>query len=160
VQALLAYLTAYGRDNRVQTIEPGEKARIVLVNPLALHASTMSFSAQGLSRAFAAATEAALKTNTILRVVECCAEKSSYEQQNDTEDTDMSNGGDEDQVTEQRGDDPWEQEMSILNVSARRFGSNSGERAWAGRTVKAKDVAARWLRFQNLEDHGTSEGRG
>jgi hypothetical protein len=159
VQALLAYLTAYGQDGHAQTVEPGQKARIVLVSPLALHTSTMSFSAQGLSRAFAAASEAALKTNTVLYVVECCVEKSNCEQQSDAEDTEMSNGSDEEHVTEQGVEDPWEQEMPILNVSARRFGSSSGERAWAGRTVKAKNVAARWLRFQKLEDDDTCEGR-
>jgi hypothetical protein len=50
--------------------------------------------------------------------------------------------------TEETELDPWEQEVSILNVSARRFGSAGGERAWAGRTVKARRIAARWFSFQ------------
>jgi hypothetical protein len=56
--------------------------------------------------------------------------------------------------------DPWEQEVSILNVSARRFGSGSGERAWAGRTVKVKRIAARWFRFHNLETRQTHADQG
>ena len=46
--------------------------------------------------------------------------------------------------------DPWDQDVSILNVSARRFGSAAGERSWAGRTVTAERIAARWFRFQHL----------
>jgi hypothetical protein len=55
--------------------------------------------------------------------------------------------------TEETELDPWEQEVSILNVSARRFGSAGGERAWAGRTVKARRIAARWFSFQKQVRH-------
>ena len=113
VQALLAYLTAYGRSGTNLADEADERERVVLVNPLALHAPTSFFSAQGLSRCFAAAAE-----------------------------------------------DPWEQEISILNVSARRFGSGSGERAWAGRTTRAKWIAARWFLFHSLENQQPHADQG
>ncbi|KAL5117911.1 hypothetical protein ACEQ8H_004230 [Pleosporales sp. CAS-2024a] len=117
VQALLAHLTVYGHGQ-------ASASTLVLVNPLALHASTPSFSAQGLSRSFAAATETARRTGAALHVVECPGPAAMTE-------------------------DPWEQQLSILNGSARRFGAGSGgERAWAGRTVTAKTIAARWFRFQ------------
>jgi len=48
--------------------------------------------------------------------------------------------------------DPWQQDISILSISARKIGSGSGDRAWAGRTVKAKTIAARWFRFYNIEE--------
>jgi hypothetical protein len=162
VHALLAYLTAYGRAGCKYTNGAREIDKLILVNPLALHAPTPSFSAQGLSRSFAAAAEAALRTGAVLQVVECRMKKERIEDQDEeampiiTRDEEENNNNAE---TEESGD-PWEQEVSILNVSARRFGSGSGERSWAGRTVKAKRIAARWFRFHNLDDDKASEGLG
>lgn len=160
VPALLAYLTSYGRDApSPHTKDSQQKPRLVVVSPLALHAPTPSFSAQGLSRAFAAMTETALRSNVVLQVVECQGKRARTEI-NDSEDVDMNEGAED--LMEERLDekDPWDQEVAILNVSARRFGSNSGERAWAGRTVKAKSVAARWFRFQKLDDCDMPEDPG
>lgn len=159
VQALLAFLTAYGRHDLPHTTQSGQRARMVLVNPLALHASTMSFSAQGLSRSFAAVTETALKTHTVLHVVECQPKSRKTRRQDEGEDFDMGNREEQGQIIDEQGEDPWEQEVSILNVSVRRFGSNSSERAWVGRTVKAKSIAARWFQYQKLEDRQTREGQ-
>jgi hypothetical protein len=158
VQALLAYLTSYGQP-RTERDGGGEgRERVVLVNPLALHAPTPSFSAQGLSRTFAAAAEAALRKGFDLHVVECEG-KREHHTEHDDQDAEMENGHEENQA-ETEFQDPWEQEVSILNVSARRFGSGSGERAWAGRTVKAERVAGRWLRFHQLEDRQAHEDLG
>ncbi|RMZ72616.1 hypothetical protein GMOD_00007626 [Pyrenophora seminiperda CCB06] len=147
VQALLAYFTAYDRPGPARLIEGTQrKEKIVLVNALALHASTPSFSAQGLSRCFATVAETALRTGVELHIVECTGEPRLHKESNE-EDVDMEtvheaiHGGTE-------AEDPWEQEVSILNVSARRFGSGPGDRAWAGRTVKVKEVAARWFHFR------------
>jgi hypothetical protein len=153
VQALLAYLTAYGRSGTNLLGEAEEKESIVLVNPLALHAPTSSFSAQGLSRCFAAAAEVTLKPGVTLHIAECEGKRERPEEHDD-EDTEMENDHEE-LSAETQTQDPWEQEVSILNVSARRFGSGSGERAWAGRTVKVKRIAARWFRFHNLETRQT-----
>ena len=160
VQALLAYLTAYSCDSAAHAVDTQPRSRLVLVNALALHAPTPSFSAQGLSRAFAAATETAVKTGTVLQVVEC---QVTHRRRgvDDDENINMSDGSEGDQVNGEREEsDPWEQEVSILNVSARRFGSAGGERAWAGRTIKAKSIAARWFRFEKLDDQETHEGLG
>jgi hypothetical protein len=161
VHALLAYLTAYGRAGCKYTNGAREIDKLILVNPLALHAPTPSFSAQGLSRSFAAAAEAALRTGAVLRIVECRMDKKRAEEQ-DEEAMPISTGNEEERNNTEREDlgDPWEQEVSILNVSARRFGSGSGERSWAGRTVKARRIAARWFRFHKLDDDKASEGLG
>jgi hypothetical protein len=162
VPALLAFLTAYGRDDDTHIVDSQHKTRLVLVNPLALHAPTPYFSAQGLSRAFAAATETTLRTNTPLQVIECHASKTKDRSEDDqSSDIDMSNGDEDDHPEgESEEKDPWDQEVSILNVSARRYGSNSGERAWAGRTLTAKSIASRWFRFEQQDDHETREGLG
>ncbi|KAF1838108.1 hypothetical protein BDW02DRAFT_489811 [Decorospora gaudefroyi] len=157
VQALLAYLTAYGLSGTGHVGDAGGRERLFLVNPLALHASTPSFSAQGLSRTFATAAEIALRRSIHLHMVECEGRRAQLEEQ-DEEDVPMANGRDENQ--EETVDDPWEQEVGILNVSARRFGSGPGERAWAGRTVRAKRIAARWFRFHKLPGRHTHNGLG
>ena len=46
---------------------------------------------------------------------------------------------------------PWDEEVSILNVTTKSFGV--GERGWVGRTVKLRTVAARWCMFESLA-HG------
>ncbi|KAF3039558.1 hypothetical protein E8E12_007782 [Didymella heteroderae] len=157
VQTLLAYLTAYDRPGYVHVDESDGKERLVLVNLLALHKPTSSFSAQGLSRTFATAVETALRTGATLHLVEC---EDRHNLSGNTPEADVAMSGEEENdhppAAEQ---DPWDQDVSILNVSARRFGSGSGsgERTWAGRTVKAKRIAARWFRFHNLSSHHTNE---
>lgn len=160
VQALLAYLTVHGQTGSAHDGEHGSRPRMILVNPLALHASTLSFSAQGLSRSFAAATETALQLGAVLQVVECSSEGITTEPTAEGEDSEMQIEERESHNDTNSEQDPWEQEVSVLNVSARRFGSSSGERAWAGRTVKAKRIAARWFQFQNLDDHRVREAPG
>ena len=147
VQALLAYLTAYDRPGYVHVDESEGGERLVLVNPLALHRPTSSFSAQGLSRTFAAAVETASRTGATLHLVECVGKQESHGE-DAGEDVVMSNGEEEGRTIAEE-QNPWDQDVSILNVSARRFGSGAGERAWAGRTVKAKTIAARWFRFRD-----------
>ncbi|KAJ4301742.1 hypothetical protein N0V90_003835 [Kalmusia sp. IMI 367209] len=146
VQTLLACLTARNRavSEEAGASEREASERIVLVNPLSLHAATSSFSAQGLSRTFAAAVETSLRLHATLMVAECQGEW--------MQPTDEAEGEEEALEKEPRAsteEDPWEQEVSILNVSAKKFG---GDRAWAGRTVKVKRIAARWFRFRRLDN--------
>ncbi|CAO2654864.1 Nn.00g115970.m01.CDS01 [Neocucurbitaria sp. VM-36] len=151
VQALLAYLTAYGGPGTRHVGDSGRRERLVLVNPLALHATTPAFSAQGLSRTFAAAAETALRTDAMLHVIECQGRQKNA-QEHGEEDTALVIEDESSHAEEGEGD-PWEQEVSILNVSARRFGSGTGEKAWAGRTIKAKRIVGRWFRFHKVEGH-------
>ena len=155
VQALLAYLTAYDRPGYVHVDDSEGKERLVLVNLLALHKPTSSFSAQGLSRTFATAVETALRTGATLHLVECEGKRDGHGEDLE-DDVAMPDEEGDDQITAEERD-PWGQDVSILNVSARRFGSSAGERAWAGRAIKAKRIAARWFRFQNLAGHHTIE---
>ncbi|KAJ4983026.1 hypothetical protein SVAN01_11483 [Stagonosporopsis vannaccii] len=157
VQALLAYLTAFDRPGYVHAEESDDQERLLLVNLLALHKSTSSFSAQGLSRTFAAAVETALRTRVTLHLVEC---ENSHHGHDDelAEDAAMHDAEDAHVTTALQ--DPWDQHVSILNLSARRFGAGAGERSWAGRTVKAKRIAARWFRFHHLAGHHTNQEPG
>ncbi|CBX94020.1 hypothetical protein LEMA_P036940.1 [Plenodomus lingam JN3] len=153
VQSLLAYLTAHGRrSTEARQAAPGTE-RLVLVNPLALHAPTTSFSAQGLSRTFAAATEAALHAGATLYIVECQGKQRRADDGEDDEDGEAERVGvdEPDDGTEAEPGDPWDQQVSILNLSARRYRSGSSDRAWAGRTVTARRVAARWCHFRNVD---------
>ncbi|KAF2855857.1 hypothetical protein T440DRAFT_495557 [Plenodomus tracheiphilus IPT5] len=155
VQTLLAYLTACGRPRTEPVGGPEGRERLVLVNPLAMHAPSTSFSAQGLSRTFAAATEAALSSGALLNIVECQGKQRRHEEHGDGhEDADMD-AGDEQGRAEAEAKDPWDQDVPILNVSARRYGSGSSDRAWAGRTVTARRVAGRWFRFHKMDDEQT-----
>ena len=139
---------------------------LVLLNPLALLAPTPAFSAQGLGRLVAAGVEAAGRAGARLLVVECVGAGAGRGRRGvvgeDGEDVDMELGLDEEDAGDGEGvegrldsreEDPWEQGIPILNVSARRFGSRSGERGWAGRTVKARRVVERWCRFSSLEGY-------
>jgi hypothetical protein len=146
VQALTAYLTAYVEAKAAEDGQE-EKETLMLVNPLSLHAPTPSFSAQGLSRTFATAVETAQRVNARLVMVECLGMQRDIHYPDDDED--LRDALEEASSSPAPTDeDPWEQEVPILNVSARRFGHGTGERAWAGRTVKVKRIAARWFRFQ------------
>jgi len=156
LQALLAYLSAYNGGEHTGT---GTK-RLILVNPLALHASTSAYSAQGLSRTFAAAVETAKRIGARLVIVECIGLKRERNFDLDEQDTDVVMGDDEMSSQQSNGEgshgaitseNPWDQEVPILNVSARRFGSGNGDRSWAGRKVKIMNVAARWCYFHPPE---------
>jgi hypothetical protein len=141
---------------------------LVLLNPLALLAPTPSFSAQGLGRLVAAGVEAVGRAGARLLVVECVGGAGMGQRgvvgegEGEGEDVDMELGLDEEDARDGEGvegrfdsreEDPWEQDIPILNVSARRFGSGGGERGWAGRTVKARRVMERWCRFSSLEGY-------
>ena len=157
VQTLLAYLTAHGRSGTEHLDTIAERPRLVLVNPLALHAATPSFSAQGLSRTFAAATETASRIKAELWIVECQMEQRASDR-HDEEDVEME--GETNDLESVDLQDPWEHEVSILNVSARRFGSGTDGRVWAGRTVKVRSIAARWFRFHELDKNQIHKGPG
>jgi len=160
LSALQAYLSVHGirpSDSTSATPDttPGHQPLLALLNPLALHKNTSFFSAQGLSRTFASAVEAAARTGQKLVIAECPPPTN----------TSTGSAGDEDggdsqelegesmdvsmdvQISQDDGTgDPWEQQVAILNVTTRSFGI--GERGWAGRTVKARRVVERWCRFE------------
>lgn len=132
---LRAYLATYSVviDSRSQ--EPDTALRLkskepmlVILNPVQLHRNTSAFSAQGLNRTFSVAIEAADSTKSKLILAELPSAHASDEGPGEP-----SNA------------DPWDEEVSILNVTTKRLGELS-----VGRTVQARSVAARWCTFEKL----------
>jgi hypothetical protein len=169
VPALHAYLSTLPQtSNRGlkhdTTTKKTRPPLLMLVNPIALHKDTASYSAQGLSRAFAAAFEAALRSSQQLVIVEYALRKPRSARAMEADgleygDTEMldphqeehNHGGidkSEDEVEEL---DPWEQEVPILNATTRTFGIG-GSSLVLGRTVKVKAVASRWCTFHEGAD--------
>lgn len=113
---------------------------LAILNPIDIHRFTTSFSAQGLNRTFALAVEAAHATHKHLVMVEFpeCqhheAEQAfeGFELESEAEPTTSSVN-------------PWDEEVSILNVTTKSFGA--GGRGWVGRTVTVRRIAERWCVF-------------
>jgi len=169
VPALHAYLSTLPQTSspHVQHENPERKTRpplLMLVNPISLHKETASYSAQGLSRAFAGAVEAALRDFQQLVIVEYVTRKSRSVRMREAgghphEDyarTDLVQEGCHqaevaDGENEAEEQDPWEQEVPILNATTRTFG-NGSLTSVLGRTVKVKAVAERWCTFESVTD--------
>lgn len=153
VRVLQAYLATLpkpvtdvtGRETK------GTRQMLALVNAILLHAQTGSYSAQGLSKTFAAAVECALRGNQRLVVVEAVDQLpivGGGEEREMHEGFDQSvEGGqqDTDEVTS-----VWDRQVPILNAATRTFGVG-GDRAWLGKTVSLRQVAARYCRLEALE---------
>ncbi|OGM39324.1 hypothetical protein ABOM_011998 [Aspergillus bombycis] len=99
-----------------------QKPLMAILDLVALHLQTSEFSAQGLSRTFATAVEAASREGMDLVLCEC----QDASTQNDDE----------------RGEILWYTNVPLLNSSVRRGGS-----AWLGRSVPVNRVAQRWFEF-------------
>lgn len=157
-ESLRAYLSVYGMkndpprgtENSSHRAGSHDQPVLALLNPVAIHRGTSSFSAQGLSRTFASAVEAACRADQRLIIAEC---RSSVRIQG-PEGLEMSD--DDREVEIQSDGDPWDQQVAMLNVTTKSFGA--GERGWVGRTVKAKAVVQRWCSFIELSDHASQIG--
>lgn len=124
---------------------------LAMLNPLALHRSTSDFSAQGLSRTFAAAVEAAERAGMQLVVEETeagCADEDD-EEVHGVEGGDDFYEGNEGREVERLRKDPWKQQVPFLNSSVRIGG---GERLGAGRLVEVGKVIGKWCKFVSLSD--------
>lgn len=133
LEALRAHLAVY-RTNHAGEVNVSGDARepqLCILNMLALHRETTSFSAQGISRTLASAVEAAARCGQKLVISEFPAPSDSNNEDDAEADVDR---------------DPWSEQLSILNVTTKSFGV--GSRGWAGRTVSARAVAERWCRFE------------
>ncbi|KAF2838971.1 hypothetical protein M501DRAFT_1058219 [Patellaria atrata CBS 101060] len=149
--ALQAYLSVYTVMKKSGSKYSGTGTPTLgLLNPIALHEETSSYSAQGLGRTFASAVEAASRAAQQLLIAECCANfRRDRNEEELGEETDYVMAGANTQA-QIATNDPWQQQLAILNVTTRTFGAS--ERGWVGRTVKAKMVAERWCRFEALDD--------
>lgn len=137
---LRAHLSIYDPHTDAKTPHgniAGRVPMLVILDPLQLHQQTSSYSAQGLSRTFATAVEAAHRAEQKLVIAECSPTRPP------SADDEHAAGG-----VEVASHDPWDQEVSILNVTTKSFGA--GERGWVGRTVKVKTIAKRWCKIESL----------
>lgn len=101
---------------------------LAILDMISLHHGTSQCSAQGFSRTFASAVEAASRERHSLIVCEC----------SDVHDHDNP----------ARGGMLWNTQIPLLSGSIRLWGDGSG---WAGRTVTVKRVAKRWFEFRTSE---------
>ena len=114
---------------------PGKRTPILgILNMLEVHRGTSDFSAQGISRTFASAVDAAARNNLQLLVNEIPRSEGPDEGEN--------------QIQYSEGE-PWSEQIPLLCGSL-RFGED--QKIWAGRTVEMRQVPARWCRFRTLDE--------
>ena len=97
-----------------------------------LHRLTFEHSAQGLSRSIAAVVETAKLNGQRLVLAESMTLNTEVES-----------------VDTGSVDDPWKEQVPLLSGSV-RFGGE--DRMWAGKTVEAARVVAKWCRFVKVGD--------
>lgn len=156
---LRAYLAAYTHRLSAKALDlessvpvAGKQRILAILNPIQLHRETSAYSAQGLNRTFATAVEAAHQTGSRLVMAECPSPTST--QRPEGYDIQMDLGAEDAGVARGGADtNPWDEELSMLNVTTKSFGA--GERGWVGRTVKVRTVAGRWCHFQDMHGEGT-----
>ncbi|KAM0717234.1 hypothetical protein Q7P37_007086 [Cladosporium fusiforme] len=125
--------------------ESANRPLLGILNPIDVHRSTSSFSAQGLNRTFALAVEAAHATRSRLLMAECASLRSSEQQLFDA-DVDYEH---DPAPPPPSPENPWDEEVSILNVTTKSFGA--GGRGWVGRTVTLRRIAERWFLFSAFQ---------
>lgn len=166
IPALSAYLTAFPYKLLESGVAGGS---IVLLNSLALHKASGSWSAQGFGSSIALIVETAWKMKRRLMVVECVDERSVAAEGSEAMDGDERRGppgntgletGDvemteaerlsrpiESGESERRGAanaraEPWTQRLPVVAPGTRTFGIS--DRAWSQKTVSAGDVVCKW----------------
>lgn len=158
---LLAYLSllihrkpdASSPDDLSESASRGGHGRPILaiLNPIRLHKPTSSFSAQGFNRTFASAVETAHHRGQQLLLVEANEYESlSPEEAEARQHRHLEPDNDGEYQPVQQSEDPWAQQLSMLNVTTKTFGV--GERGWVGRTVSVRQVAERWCEFTTLSE--------
>jgi hypothetical protein len=157
----LVHLRAYLSTLAIPPTSPPAKVRtaennnplLTILNPIAHHRATSSFSAQGLNRTFALAVEAAYATQTQLLMVEC----PSFGRPHDHNAEPLGDAGYDFELETEidvppqplpAAADLWDEQVSILNVTTKSFGA--GGRGWVGRTVTVRRVAERWFVFSEF----------
>lgn len=147
---LRAYLATMKHHSQLAQTESEEDTLekpcplLMILNPIQIHEHTLSYSAQGFNRTFAAIIDAAHSLDHQLVMVQCINPEDEYET-GAQEDEDMLDG-------HRTFTKPWDEDVSMLNITTKTFGT--GERGWVGRTVKIRQVAERWCVFRKLEDLG------
>lgn len=148
VSHLRAYLSIFK-----SSVVSDKRQLLAILNLLELHRPTSAFSAQGLIRTFSLAAEAALRTNSRLLICESVPSRprtpsAGVHGNESTEELPA------DHPPAPTATDPWDEQVSILNVTTKSFGA--GGRGWVGRTVKTKRIAERWCTFKHWAPRSTS----
>lgn len=142
LRAHLSNLAARLAENRPDSAKQ-DMSILAILNPIDIHRSTPSFSAQGLNRTFALAVEAAHATKSHLHMIEFPSFRSHA-----TEHFEAEYDLEPELIPPPPPSDPWDEEVSILNVTTKSFGA--GGRGWVGRTVTIRRIAERWCLFRRL----------
>jgi hypothetical protein len=121
LESLRAYLAALGASAKNQ---PERQGLLVILDMVALHGTTTEFSAQGLSRTFAAAVETSFRARLDLMLCECTNSVTP--------------------MNEEWGGRLWNTRVPLLNGSVRIRGEDGN---WGGRGVSVKQIAQRWFDF-------------
>ncbi|PYH71530.1 uncharacterized protein BO88DRAFT_233442 [Aspergillus vadensis CBS 113365] len=122
--------TTEEREGQTKQQPPAPAPLLAILNPLALHVPTSEFSAQGLSRMFAAVVEVADRGGWDLVLCEC----------KDVGDSTGSGSG--------MGEVSWHTQVPLLNSSV-RVGEEST--SYRGGGVPVKRVVQRWFEFNDNE---------
>ncbi|MCJ1280717.1 hypothetical protein MMC26_000034 [Xylographa opegraphella] len=139
--SLRAYLAVYKppkdtTDPGLAFDKPGKRTRILgILNMLEAHRGTSDFSAQGISRTFASAVDAAARSDMQLLVNELPRSR-GFDYEGDA-------------PIQCPDSEAWSEHVPLLCGSL-RFGEE--QRIWAGRTVEIRQVAARWCLFRTLDE--------
>lgn len=114
---------------------------IAILDPISIHKSTTSYSAQGFNRTFALAIDAADVHGSSLVLCE------TLPHHNHSDDSHEAHShGEGDQIPTRVRSSPWDDDVGIIDVRTKTFGP--GSRGWAGRTIKIRQVVERWMTFQ------------
>lgn len=145
LRAYLGAETTQPTGTAAGSLSSAEKVPLLAIfNPIQLHRETMAFSVQELDRTLSIAVEAAYVARRILILAECSVDTEEGTGNPLTPSNDEPPGYEAVAVPSS----PWDEEISILNVTTKTFGV--GNRGWVGRTVKARDVAGRWCAFEKF----------
>ncbi|KAJ5636257.1 uncharacterized protein N7484_009570 [Penicillium longicatenatum] len=126
LESLRAYLAIMGPiavGNTESESDSSPRPLLAILDLVALHATTTEYAAQGLSRTFAAAVEAASRAEMDLLLCECV---------NAVNPSSADWGG-----------RLWDTQIPLLNGSVRI----RDEGSWGGHGVSVKQVAQRWFTF-------------
>ena len=122
-----------------QSSTEGSHKKIVILNLLRLHRPTSAFSAQGIQRTLSNAVEASHRSGYQLILAEFPPTEHSAASEHFESVSQLP-------ATVEPFSNPWNEEISMLNVTTKSFGVS--ERGWVGRTVRIRQIAARWCTFQ------------
>ncbi|KAG8628364.1 hypothetical protein KVT40_004237 [Elsinoe batatas] len=138
--AYLASLSLKPSASSASNTDPSGPTLLAVLNPIMQHDGTRSYSAQGLTKFFAAAVSTAHDIGAKLIIAECRvpqAPRALYDGDLFAEPEDATN--------QPATPSPWDEQIPITNVKPK--GAASKEIGWQGRTVSSRDIVGKWCEF-------------